>query len=103
MPSASVNVNTSGQNTLIAAQGPGTFIRVLGIVLIGAGTVTAELRASSGLSLSGPHSVSDTSGLARGPSLEPLFTLPENTALVLNLSAAVRVTGDVTFVVLRNN
>lgn len=102
MPSAVVSVASSGDNTVIAAQGAGTFIRVFGFSLVCASSVNATWK-NGAAALTGAYPFPANGGISRSQSNEPIFTLSENTALVLNLSAAVQTSGEVTYVVLKNN
>ena len=92
-----VDVNSSGDNTLIAAVASRRIL-ILGCVLIAAGTVTIRLEdGAGGTALSGQMDLTTNSG----------FTLPfseigwnktsVNTLLNLELSGAVKVAGVMTY------
>jgi|SRR5215469_7752383 len=103
MLSAPINISTSGDNTLVAAQ-PGRRVRVLGFLLAGAGAVNATWKDGAGTALSGPLALAAAGGTITAPIAPPvvgsqLFWMATGVgqSLVLNLSAAVGVGGVVVY------
>jgi hypothetical protein len=100
MPSALVSISTSGDNTgIIAAPGPGKFIRVYGYVLGAATAVNVVFKDSTPNTYTGAIPVSPT---VEAPIGWPTgwFDLAINTSLTLNLSGAVQVSGHITYGIL---
>lgn len=96
--SAVVNTAASGNNSIVAAQGVGVKIRVVGFFLISAGAVVANLQSGAGgTSLTGPMSLITGVQASAGPS-NGLFDTAANALLNLNLGAAVQVSGFVNWV-----
>lgn len=96
--SVDLNPATVGDNTIVAANASGeTFIQAFSVVVDGATTVilkkgstaigTFKLQAFQTLNLS------DLPGMEG----EPYYKMAKNEAFVLNSSAAVRITGTVTY------
>lgn len=100
MPSAVIEHAASGDNTVVAAQGPGKSIKVLGYTMIGAGTVNARWKSGASNNRSGPMTLTAGTGASPAVTTDGQFVCEPNEALVLNLSAAVAVNGHVTYVVL---
>ena len=94
--SAVVNASTSGNNTLIAGT-VGQTIRVFAIDLMMAGAVNIKFRdgASTDLSAAQPFYAGGGKVLDPFPSGDPLFVCTAGNDFVLNLSAAVAVTGTI--------
>jgi hypothetical protein len=91
-----ISAAASGANTLVAAQGAGVKIRVLGIALVAASAVTATLQSGAG-------GTNLTGAMSLGGASTKFFTIEEarlgiletaaNALLNLNLSGAVQVSG----------
>ncbi len=97
---AAVSVNSAGNNTLVAAAS-GKRTKVLGLLLVASGAVNVRLdNGPGGAPLTGTISLA-----AEGNGFVLPVTLPGshwletsiNTALVLNLSAAVQVSGCIVY------
>lgn len=97
MPSAAINTSSSGDNTLVSAPTNGAFIVVYQYSFVCGSATTVTFKAGASLNLSGPMSPGANGGVSAECSIEPLFTLPPNTALILNSTAAVAVGGHVTY------
>ena len=88
-----VDVNSSGDNTLIAAVS-GKKILVIGCVLIAAGTVSIRFEdGAGGTALSGVLNLTTNSGFTAPLSLPGWCKTSANTLLNLELSGAVAVAG----------
>ena len=97
--SAVVNASSSGNNTLISGT-VGQTIRVFAIDLMMAGAVNIKFRdgASTDLSAAQPFYAGGGKVLDPFPSGDPLFVCTAGNDFVLNLSAAVAVTGTIWYV-----
>lgn len=106
-PLASVNIATasSGETQLVAAPGAGLKIRVHSYRLIGGNAATANTATwLDGTSGSVKETIDVLANTGSAPSTNRpdfLFELSANKALVLSLSAAQRVTGGVTYSVVK--
>lgn len=90
---ASVSVSTSGANTLVAAPGAGLRIVLLRSTLVAAGSVSVTFKSNT-TALSGAMPLpANGNGLSDCDPIIGLFECAENEPLVLTLSAAVAVTG----------
>lgn len=103
---AVVNTASSGDNTIVAAPGAGWRIRVTGYDLWADGTVNVKWwngASANNKPLTGliDMAVGQRDNLPQAPRdegySEGWFDCDENTALVLNLSAAVQVSGRVSY------
>ena len=99
---ARINASLSGDNTLVAAQGPGNKIRVLEVALNVNGEVVLNFEngASSGTYLSGPWyfgGANQAPGMVLQYSPVGHFETTADTLLNLELSAAVAVTGHIVY------
>lgn len=91
---------SSGDNTLVAAQGAGKKIRVLSYVLVSAGTVTARFESGAGgTALTGQMTTAVNSVISSGFNPYGHFETAANALLNLELSGAVSVDGHLTYVV----
>lgn len=102
MPSAVINASASGDNTIVAAQGAGTAIRVWGFSLVATSAVNASLKSNATVKF-GPASFAANGGISRTGGGEPVFTCGINEPLILNLSSGVQVGGDVSYTVIGTN
>jgi len=97
---ASIDVAGSGDNTIVGAN-PGNKCKVLSYSLVCDGTVAVRWKSGAGTNLSGAMSFVANTGIAP-PSFAPaeghLFETAVNTALVLNLSAAIGVRGHMSYI-----
>lgn len=92
---------TSGDNTIVAAQGAGKKIAVFGYSLQGTGTVTAKFTdGASGTQLSMTWTWQAREHCENPPGLNPLWIGTANTALILNLSGSVAVGCEITYLVI---
>lgn len=89
-----IDAATSGDNTLLAAQGAGNKIRVHQLVLVAAGTVNVRFESGAGgTALSGQMNLVANTGFVLPYSPIGWFETAANTLLNLELSAAVSVDG----------
>jgi len=96
----SINVATSGNNTLLAAQGAGNKIRVLSLFLVSAGVVNVRFESgANGTALSGQMPLVANTGFVLPFNPAGWFETADNTLLNLELSAAVSVDGAYSYVV----
>ena len=104
MPFAKIDTATSGDNTIVAAF-PNRKIRVLNYTVIASGDVSIRWKSAS-TALSGAMAVATNGGAApAGAAQSPsgqigLFETAIGEALVLNLSAAIQVSGHLAYQVL---
>lgn len=89
-----IDAATSGNNTLLAAQGAGNKIRVHQLMLVSAGTVNVRFESGAdGTALSGQMNLVANTGFVLPYSPIGWFETAANTLLNLELSAAVSVDG----------
>ena len=92
-----VDVNSSGDNTLIAAVS-GKKILVIGCVLIAAGTVSIRFEdGAGGTALTGVINLTTNSGFTLPLGIPGWFKTSTNTLLNLELSGAVAVAGTLVY------
>jgi len=91
---ASINISTSGDNTIISAE-TGKRHYILKLVIIAEGAVDIILKHGA-TAWTGPMKFADLTGLTLDLDNCPLIT-GENEAFIINLSAAVTVTGFVMY------
>lgn len=92
--SAIIDAATSGDNTLLAAQGAGNAIRVFSLYLVAAGTTTVRFESGAGgTALSGQMNLVANVGFVLPFNPLGWFTTADNALLNLELSAAVSVDG----------
>jgi hypothetical protein len=96
MLSAPVNTATAGDNTIIAAPAGTSMIRVHGYVLDAGGAVSVIWK-NGATALTGAMPLAANSPLVAPEALGGWFDLSPAAALVLNLSAAVQVSGHVLY------
>ena len=90
---ASISAASSGENVLVAGTASQT-IRVFAIFLIAAAAVDIKFKdAASGTDLTGAMSLAAKGGMVLDPMGEPWFKTATAGAFILNLSAAVQVSG----------
>ena len=95
---AVINAATSGNNTIVAAV-TGKKIRVLSYVLISAGAVNATFQTGAGgTALTGALPLAAQAGASSGFSPVGHFETVAAALLNLSLSAAIQVSGHVTYV-----
>lgn len=96
---AVVNTAVLGNTTLVAAQGAGVKIRVVGLVLVAAGAVTATLQSGAGgTSLTGAMSMITGTPLPLQFNPGGWCETAANALLNLNLGGAVQVSGVIAWV-----
>jgi hypothetical protein len=98
---AVISSSSSGDNQLVAAAGVGLKIKVLQYTIVAVGAVNATFR-SAATAKTGAFPLVANSGIASPyvpPNAGHLFETAANEALNLNLSAAVAVTGHITYIV----
>lgn len=92
--------SASGNTTILAAQGAGNKIAVYAYALQGAGTVAAKLTdGAGGADLTLAWSFQAREGITNPNAGQPLWIGTANTALVLNLSAAIAVGYEISYAV----
>lgn len=97
---AAIDVASSGDNTLLAAQGAGNKIRVHQLFLVSAGTVTVRFESGAGgTALTGQMNLVANTGFVLPFSPIGWFETAANTLLNLELSAAVSVDGNFAYTV----
>jgi hypothetical protein len=97
---AIIDAATSGDNTLLAAQGAGNKIRVHQLFLVSTGTVTVRFESGAGgTALSGQMNLVANTGFVLPYSPIGWFETAANTLLNLELSAAVSVDGNFAYTV----
>lgn len=94
---ASIDVATAGDNTLVAAV-TGKQLRVLSYALVAGGAVAVRWKSGAATNLSGAMSFAANGGVAPAWSPVGLLQTVAGDALVLNLSAAVQVSGHLVYV-----
>lgn len=94
-----INAAASGNNTLIAAQGAGIKIRVVGFFLANTTALTAKFQSGAGgTDLTGPMALATLAFVTAPFSTGGWFETAANALLNLNLSAATQVSGVVAWV-----
>lgn len=88
----SIAISSSGDNTVIAAPGAGNYTRIVKIVLVADAAVDVKLKDGAATDLTGPMAFAANTGMAVDFNFWPA-ELSENTAFIINLSAAVGVNG----------
>lgn len=97
---AKIDAASSGDNTIVAAQGSGTKIRVLSLFLVSAGTVTTRFESgASGTALTGQMNLVTNGGFVLPYNPNGWFECADNQLLNLELSGAISVDGSLTYVV----
>lgn len=97
--SADINDATSGNNTIVAAAGAGICIAVIGYHLISDGTVDYRWEdGAGGTAFTGQLPLLVNLGMSVGYGFQPMWKGTANTLLNLELSAAVNVHGQVSYV-----
>jgi hypothetical protein len=95
-----IDAATSGDNTLLAAQGAGNKIRVHQLFLVAAGTVNVRFESGAGgTALSGQMNLVANTGFVLPFSPTGWFDTDANTLLNMELSAAVSVDGALQYTV----
>ncbi len=99
LTTAAIDVNTGGANTIVAAANAGQRIHVVSYVLVAGGTVTVTwLGGGGGSPLSGPIPLVANSGLSIATSVpSDVLATAAGQNLALSLSAAVQVSGHLTY------
>lgn len=91
---APISAAGAGNNTVIAAQGAGIKIRVVGFLIVSAGAVTAQFQTGAGgTGLTGVMSLTTGVYVGAGPGPWGLFETAANALLNLSLGGAVQVSG----------
>lgn len=94
---AVVDAALSGDNTIVAAVASNK-IKVVSYVLVASSAVSVRLKSGAATNLSGAMSLAASGGVsAVGQPSSHLLETAVNTALVLNLSAAVQVSGHISY------
>lgn len=96
---AVINAALTPNNTLIAAQGVGVKIRVIGFFLSNTTALTAKFQSGAGgTDLTGPMALATLGFISVPFSPMGLFETAANALLNLNLSAATQVSGSLAWV-----
>lgn len=97
MANVIINTSSSGDTTLLAAQGAGKIIRVLEYVIVSSDDTTVYLKDGAGNRLTGDLYATNVAagGISASGEVKAggLFDCAPNTALILNNSAAVAIGG----------
>lgn len=105
LASANIATNTQNENVIVAAPGSGFKIRVHSYRIVGGNGATANvctwLDGTGGTVKETFDLLANTGGAPVTQRPDYLFQLSENKALILNLSAAQRVTGGVTYSIVK--
>jgi hypothetical protein len=97
---AAIDAATSGDNTLVAAQGAGNKIRVTSLFLVAAGAVAARFESGAGgTALTGQMNLAANGGFVLPHNPNGWFETAANALLNLELSGAVSVDGSLSFIV----
>lgn len=97
---AIIDAATSGDNTLLAAQGAGNKIRVTSLMLVSAGTVNVRFESGAGgTALTGQMNLVANTGFVLPHNPCGWFETAANTLLNLELSGAVSVDGCFSYIV----
>jgi hypothetical protein len=106
LSSANIDTNTQNENAIVAAPGAGFAIRVHAYRLVGDNASTANtatwLNGTGGAVKETIPLLANTGIVAVTQRPDYLFQLAANKALILNLSAAQRARGGVTYSVVRS-
>lgn len=101
--SVAVNTASSGDNTLVAAQGAGKRIAVIGGFLQSDGTVDVRLEdGAAGTAKTGQQPLQAREGFVLPIGNAPWFVGSANTLLNLELSAAINVHGIISYIVMED-
>lgn len=101
--SAVINTSTSGDNTIQAAAGAGKRIAVIGYHIVSDGTTDIRWEdGASGTAKTGQIPLQAREGIVAGYGFQPMWVGSANTLLNLELTAAVNVHGQVSFVVMED-
>lgn len=95
---AEIDASASGDNT-IATPSAGQTILVISYVIVAANEVVARWKGGAATNATGPMTLIKASGVSSGTNEWGHFKLPQDQPLVLNLSAAIQVSGHVTYAV----
>ncbi len=96
---ASINISTSGNNTLITAPGAGKYLAIDFISFIASGTVTVQMKSGT-TDYMGPLPLvsGQTVTWENTPENEHgILTMADNSAFVMNLSAGIQVGGGIRY------
>ena len=99
LKSAAISISSSGDNTVIAAQGAGTYIAIDHINFIATTAVNITLKSGS-TSLSGAYPFDTKQALALDNAMcaqKGVITCADNEAFIINLGGAVQVSGFVRY------
>lgn len=97
---AAIDAASSGDNTVVAAQGASNKIRVLSLFLVSSGTVNVRFESGAGgTALTGQMNLVANSGFVLPFNPAGWFETAANTLLNLELSGAVSVDGCLTYIV----
>lgn len=91
---AKIDAASSGNNTLVAAVASER-VFVYRMFFLAVGAVDVEIRDGTTTEMTGPMALNQTVGIWMDYSDEPWFITTAGNALVMNLSAAVQVSGRV--------
>jgi len=96
---ARINAVAAGNTTLVAAQGAGNRIRVLGYALTSSAAGAVTFQDSAAVIAAGPFDLPINGSVSfAGSALGPAFQLAANVALVINLSVIANVRGHLAYI-----
>lgn len=94
-----IDTAASGGTDLVAAAGAGNRIRVLSYVVVAGGTVNVKFTSGTGpTDVTGPMPLVVNGGVSANSDRFGLFATAANAKLSINLSAAVQVSGHLTYI-----
>jgi hypothetical protein len=94
-----INAAAAGNNTIVAAQGAGVKIRVVGFFLLNTTALIATFQSGAGgAAITGPLALQTGQYINSGFSTQGWFETAANALLNLNLSAATQVSGAISWV-----
>lgn len=101
--SAAINTSTSGDNTIVAAQGAGKRIALIGCLIMSDGTTDVRWEdGASGTAKTGQMPLQAREGFVLPIGSQPWFVGTANTLLNLELTAAINVHGIASYVVMED-
>ena len=92
MTSASLNISSSGDNTVVSAQS-GQTVRLHKLLLVAVGAVNVKFKDGAGTDLTPALPLQAGGSIVLDFDGEPWFVTSSGNALIINLSAAVQVSG----------
>jgi hypothetical protein len=103
--SAPISVSTAGTTQLVAgSSGKKTYVTAWDVIAAGSGNITLEYGTQTSTpcdtgttALTGPYSLAGQAGISKGNGLAPVFVVPAGNALCALTSAAVQMSGSISY------